>query len=103
MVTHTLIFSFLEEMSEMDRAQFFSEASAVILGSGLAESYQQRRHIPLPGDANSPVFVASAMAQVRCADLDAIQKLFTHPPLGEFVQRWQAKFPYQVVWVNTED
>jgi hypothetical protein len=106
MVTHTLVFSFPDEMSEADRDQFFREGSALVLGSGLAESYEHKRHIPLVSGAAtpaSPVFAASRVARIRCASLDAMQELFAYPPLAEFVRRWQRRFPYKVVVANTED
>lgn len=102
MVKHTLVFSFPEAMSGSDRDQFFSEAATAILGSGLVESFNHKPHLPLPGDARSPFFISSAMAEIRCVDLSTLQKLFEYSPLHEFVQRWQAIFPYKMVWVNTE-
>lgn len=106
MVMHTLIFSFPEQMSQADRDQFFREGSALVLGSRLAESYEHKRHIPVTSDAaasTSPVFAASGVARIRCASLEAMRELFAYPPLGEFVRRWQSRFPYQVVSANTED
>ncbi|QMU67345.1 hypothetical protein [Streptacidiphilus sp. P02-A3a] len=106
MVTHTLVFSFPADMTEADRDRFFQEGSALVLGSGLAESYEHRRHIPLVDDVGevlAPVFVASAIAQVRCRDLDAMRRLFAYPALGAFVQRWQRQFPYQAVTINSQD
>jgi hypothetical protein len=106
MVTHTLIFSFPDDMTEADREQFFSEGSDLVLGSGLAESYQYKRHIPLASNAGtsaSPVFTASVVTQIRCASLDVMRRLFAYQPLGDFTRRWHEKFPYNVVSVNTED
>ncbi|MCX5339148.1 hypothetical protein [Streptomyces atratus] len=106
MVTHTLVFQFTGAMTEEDRARFFREGAALVLGSGLAESYRHWPHTPLSdevGAAVAPVFVPSAMAQIKCADLDTMRKLFAYPPLMEFVQQWQARFPYKAVSVNTED
>jgi len=103
MVTHTLVFSFPDQMSDADRDQFFSEGSALILDSGLVESYEHKRSIPVASDVNASAFVASAIARARCADLDTMRKFFAYPPLIQFVRRWQDKFPYDVVWVNTED
>ena len=106
MVTHTLVFQFSDEMSEADRARFFREGSALVLGSGLADSYRHWPNVPLHDDvgaAVAPVFVPSAMAQVKCPDLDTMRKLFAYGPLLEFVQQWQQRFPYKAVSVNTED
>jgi hypothetical protein len=106
MVTHTIVFSFPDDMSEADRDQFFSEGSAVVLASGFAEAYLHGRNIPIVDEAAAalpPIFAASAIAYVRCADIDSAKKLFAHAPLGEFVKQWQAKFPYKAVSVNTQD
>jgi hypothetical protein len=106
MVTHTLLFSFPEEMTEADRERFFREGSALILGSGLARSYEYKRHIPLASDAarEAPAeFTASAVALIKCASHEAMRELFAYPSLGEFVRSWQARFPYRVVTANTED
>ncbi|MER5618067.1 hypothetical protein [Streptomyces sp. NPDC002215] len=106
MVTHTLVFGFPDAMSEADRARFFREGSALVLGSGFADSYRHWPHVPLTDDvgaALAPVFVPSEMAQIKCADLDTMRRLFAHPPLLDFVQRWQAQFPYRAVSVNTKD
>jgi hypothetical protein len=103
MVTHTLVFAFPDEMSEAERERFFTEGAALATGSGLVESYEYRRSISLSSDVTAPDFVASAMAQVRCADAETMRKYFAYPPLREFVRRWQREFPYRIVWVNTED
>jgi hypothetical protein len=102
MVTHTLVFSFPETMPKPDREQFFSELGEAVLGTGLAQSFIHKPHLPLPSDAHAPVFVSSGLAEVRCADLAALEKLSVHPLLGEFVLRWHGRFPYQVVWVNSD-
>jgi hypothetical protein len=106
MVTHTLVFHFSDEMSGADRAQFFREGSALVLASGLADSYRHWPHVPLHDDVGAevaPVFVPSAMARITCRDLGTMRELFAHPPLLEFVRHWQSRFPYQAVSVNTEE
>ncbi len=102
MVTHTIFFAFPDEMTEADRAEFFREGTAMALASDLVESYVHKPSIPLPTHV-APAFVPSAMAQMRYPDLASLQKYLTHPPVGEFVRKWQQKFPYQAVSVNTED
>lgn len=102
MVTHTILFSFPDEMSEADRDAFFSEGTAMALDSGLVESYEYQPSIPLSTHV-APVFAPSAMAQIRYADLDAMTAYLAHPPVGEFVRRWQLRFPYRAVSVNTEN
>ncbi|GAB3744480.1 hypothetical protein GCM10027598_79140 [Amycolatopsis oliviviridis] len=103
MLTHTLVFSFPDSMSGSDRERFFGELANIIGSSGIADSFVYRKHVPLAEESHAPVFVSSAIAEVRCADLGTLEKLSVHPPLGEFTQRWMTAFPYQVVWVNSED
>ncbi|MEV4517959.1 hypothetical protein AB0K00_54515 [Dactylosporangium sp. NPDC049525] len=102
MVTHTILFSFPDEMSQADRDEFFREGTVMALESGLVLSYAHQASIQLPTHVE-PAFVPSAMAQIRYADVASLQRYLTHPPVGEFVQRWRAKFPYRAVSVNTED
>ncbi|MCC3771555.1 hypothetical protein [Streptomyces sp. UNOC14_S4] len=102
MIIHTLVFSFSDSMPEAERKQFFSEMSQVILGSGLAEKIDHKPHLRLPDDAYAPVFVSSAIAEISCADLPTLQKLTGYPKLGEFRDKWQAKYPYKVIWTNHE-
>jgi hypothetical protein len=106
MVTHTLLLSFPDGMTKADRDQFFREGSDLVLGSGLAESYEHASHVMIEsgaGSAASPVFATSEMVRIRCSSLDAMRKLFAYPPLGEFARRWQEKFPYKAAVANTED
>jgi hypothetical protein len=102
MVTHTILFSFPDEMSAADCDEFVREGTLMALDSGLVESYVFKPAIPLPHDV-PPVFVPSAMAQIRYADIDAMRAYLKHPPVGEFVRKWQSRFTYQAVSVNTED
>jgi len=102
MVTHTIFFAFPEQMTEADRAEFFREGTAMALGSGLVESYVYRPAIPLPTQV-APAFVPTDMAQMKYPDLDSLRKYLTHPPVAQFVRKWQRRFPYRAVSVNTED
>jgi hypothetical protein len=102
MVTHTILFSFPDEMSEADRDEFFREGIEMALESGLVLSYEHRPSIPLPTHVE-PAFVPSAIAQMRYADLESLRKYLQHPPVAEFVRRWRERFPYRAVSVNTED
>jgi hypothetical protein len=101
MVIHTLVFSFPSAMTEQDREQFFGEVKAIMLDGG-AQKFEHRAHLPLPADARASVFVASAIAQISFPDLDAVAAASALPALGEFIGRWQARFPYQHVWANHE-
>jgi hypothetical protein len=101
MITHTLIYSFPPAMTEQDRKQYFEEARAMMLGEGKASKFQHWAHQPLPGD-RAPVFTATDVAQVDFADLDALAAALALPALREFINRWQARFPFKVVFANYE-
>ncbi|WP_410567504.1 hypothetical protein [Amycolatopsis sp. cmx-4-61] len=101
-MTHTIFFAFPDQMTEADRAEFFREGSAMALGSGLVESYVYRPAIPLPTQV-APAFVPTDMAQMKYPDLDSLREYLSHPPVAQFVRKWQRKFPYRAVSVNTED
>ena len=102
MVTHTIFFAFPDQMTEADRTEFFREGSAMALGSGLVESYVYKPAIPLPTQV-APAFVPTDMAQMKYPDVDSLRKYLSHPPVAQFVRRWQRRFPYRAVSVNTED
>jgi len=90
-------------MTEGDRKQYFAEMREIVEESGLAEGFEHRDHIALPPmDEHAPVFVASALAQIVLPDLNAVGALGSTKALQEFMGRWQARYPYKVVWINTE-
>jgi hypothetical protein len=102
MITHTLIYSFPPAMTGQDRQQFFDEIGAIMLGEGNASKFERRPHLPLPADEHAPVFAATDIAQIAFADLDAVGAASALPALHELMGRWQARFPYKVVWANHE-
>ncbi|MFE0171394.1 hypothetical protein ACFWZ2_03690 [Streptomyces sp. NPDC059002] len=99
-VVHTLIFSFPGTMPADQQATFYDELRDVVMGSGLALSVDHKPHLPLPDDAQAPVFVSSGIAELRCKDLATLERLTGYQPLNDFRTRWQAKYPYKVVWTN---
>lgn len=102
MITHTLIYSFPPAMTEQDRKQYFDEVSAIILGEGKASKFRHWAHQPLPGGDHAPVFTATDVAQFDFADLDAVAAASGLSALREFISRWQARFPFKVVFANHE-
>lgn len=102
MITHTLIYSFPPAMTEQDRKQFFDEVGEMLTGEGKASRFQHWAHRPLPDDDHAPVFTATDVAQFDFADMDALAAASALPALREFVGRWQARFPYKLVWANHE-
>jgi hypothetical protein len=102
MVSHTMIASFTDTIPDADLDQFLKDMEQVVSDSGHIQSFAARRHIRVPADEHSPVFVATVVVQLDFADLAALNASFTAPGLEEFIERWQARYPYQVVWVNHE-
>ncbi|MCP2256648.1 hypothetical protein LX15_000331 [Streptoalloteichus tenebrarius] len=102
MIVHTLVYSFPSTMDESARREFFAEMREVVLGSGLADSFDYRFHLPSSGDAHAAVFVASAIARISCPDVAALEALSASPELLDTISRWQTRTPYQVVWANHE-
>jgi hypothetical protein len=102
MIIHTLIYSFPDTMTDQDREQFFRELETMMLGEGGATKFTYRSHLPLPNDAHAPVFAATDIAQLGFDSLHAIEEASALPALREFMVRWQARFPYNVVWANHE-
>jgi hypothetical protein len=100
MITHTLIYSFPPSMTEQDRKQYFDEARAMMLGTGKASRLEHWAHQPLPGGDHAPVFAATDVAEVDFDDMDAATAALTMPVLREFLDRWQARFPFKVVFAN---
>ena len=103
MFYQTMIVSFTETPppdAELD--QFLKEMEQVMRDSGLAQTFAGRRAIRVPGDDHSPVFAASAIVLIGYADMDALNGSFTAPGLAEFIQRWQSRYPYRLVWANHE-
>jgi hypothetical protein len=102
MIIHTLIYSLPDAMPQSDHDQFFSEIGAIMMDQGHASSFEHSPHLALAADAYAPVFVATDTAQIVFTDLDAVAAASALPALRDFIGRWQARFPYRVVWANTE-
>ncbi|MFF1651670.1 hypothetical protein [Streptomyces sp. NPDC058240] len=84
--------------SELD--QYLKEFEELVMGSGLVESFAARHHIRAQGDDHAPVAIASAILQLRLADLDALNATFTMPGAVDLIKRWQGRYPYKAIWVN---
>jgi hypothetical protein len=87
-------------MPDDKRAEFFAEMAEICQTSGLVEAVDHKPHISMPDDAYAPVFRASAVAELRFQDKDHLQKMNEYQPLADFRTKWQALYPYKVVWVN---
>lgn len=97
-----MIVSFTDPIPDAELDQFLKGMEQLMLDSGQMTSFAARRNIRIPADDHSPVFAATAIVQFGLADLDALNASFGAPGLEEFIQRWQSRHPYRVVWANHE-
>jgi hypothetical protein len=102
MISHTMIVAFDSSIPDTDLDQYLKDIENLMMDSGHVQTFTARRHIRVPADDHSPVFVASAIVQLDVADLDALNAVFTLPGTEELIRRWQSRYPYKVVWVNHE-
>ena len=102
MIVHTLIFSFGDGRTQAEQDKFLATVADISLKSGLCTRVETRKHLPLPNDAYAPVFVASAVAQLFCPSLEAVDELSGADALVSFERGEQQRSPYGVVWANTE-
>ena len=102
MIVHTLIFAFGEGRTQAEQDHFLDTVADISLKSGLCTRVESRKHLPLPNDAYAPVFVASAVAQLFCPTLEAVDELSGAEALVSFERSEQQRSPYGVVWANTE-
>ncbi|MGW0083569.1 hypothetical protein [Streptomyces sp. NPDC003393] len=102
MIHHTMIVAFDSPIPESALRQYLKEFEELVMGSGLVESFAAQHHIRVPGDDHAPVAVASAVLQLRLADIDALDAAFTMPGAVDLIKRWQGRHPYKAIWVNHE-
>jgi hypothetical protein len=102
MISHTMIVSFDSPILDPELDQFLSEMKKLMLDSGHVETFESRRHIRIAGDDHAPLFVATAIVRLEVAEIADLDALFAVPGTEELIGRWQARFPYKVVWANHE-
>ncbi|AEN08432.1 MULTISPECIES: hypothetical protein [unclassified Streptomyces] len=100
MITHTMLVSFTDPISDSDLDQFISDIEKSMRNTGVVETFSAQHHIPVPGEEAIPAFIATAVLQFGVADRDALVALFAAPGAGEVIHKWQARHPYKVAWVN---
>ncbi|MFE0176023.1 hypothetical protein ACFWZ2_27235 [Streptomyces sp. NPDC059002] len=100
MIYHTMIVSFDSGMPDAELDRYLKDIEDLMLGSGQVETFSAQRHIRVPGDDHSPMFIASAVVQLGLADIEALNATFALPGLGQLIKRWQSRYPYRVTWVN---
>ncbi|MEV5612755.1 hypothetical protein [Streptomyces sp. NPDC052225] len=101
-IQHTMIVSFPDNTPDSDVDQFLKDIEKVMRASGSVETFAANRHIRVPADEHSPVFVATAIVQIGVADRDALDAAYAVPGLEDVITHWQSRHPYQVVWANHE-
>ncbi|MEW2517120.1 hypothetical protein [Actinacidiphila alni] len=102
MISHTMIVSFPPTIPDADLDQYLQDIEAVMRDSGRIVSFAARRHIRVAADDHSPVFAATAIVRIDVEDRAALDAAFAVPGVEELIGRWQARYPYQVVWANHE-
>lgn len=102
MIHHTMIVAFNSPIPASELDAYIKEFEELVTGSGTVESVAARHHIRVPGDDHAPVAVASAILQLRVADLDALNATFALPGAVDLIRRWQSRYPYQAIWANHE-
>jgi hypothetical protein len=70
MILHTLIFSFGDRRTPEERDEFLAQIKEICLGSGLTQHVATGVHEPATEDQYAPVFVSSAIAQLRFSELE---------------------------------
>lgn len=100
MIHHTMIVAFDNPIPSDELDQYLKEFEELVMRSGVVDSFAAQHHIRVPGDDHAPVAIASAVLQLRLADLDALNATFTMPGAADLIKRWQARHPYKTVWVN---
>ena len=102
MILHTLVFSFADRRTPQERDEFLAQIKKICLGSGLTQHVETAVHKPFAEDLYARVFVSSAIAQLLCADMEALGQLAAYEPLVTFEREQQKLKPYGVVWVNSD-
>lgn len=100
MIHHTMIVAFDNPIPASELDQYLTEFEELVMGSGLVDSFAAEHHIRVPGDDHAPVAIASAILQLRLADLDALNTTFSIPGALDLIKRWQGRYPYKAIWVN---
>ncbi len=102
MIQHTMIVSFNDPVPDADLDQFLADMEELMRASGQLKGFAARHNIRVPADDHSPVFAATAIVRFELADVEALNAAFQAPGLEDLIGRWQARYPYRVVWANHE-
>ncbi|MFJ4650588.1 hypothetical protein ACIP5Y_04835 [Nocardia sp. NPDC088792] len=102
MIQHTMIVSFNEPLPDGELDRYLTDIEQVMLGSGLVQSFEARRHLGVPGEEAIPALIGTAIVQLAVSDIDTLAKAFGAPGMHEVIDRWQSRHPYRVAWANHE-
>jgi hypothetical protein len=79
MITHTMIVSFDQPLSDTDLDQYLADIERAMLDTGFVQSVATRRHISIPGEEAIPALIATAIVQAALADIDALERRSPRP------------------------
>jgi hypothetical protein len=102
MITHTLLVSFPDETISDVVDQFLHELTESMAATGLVRRAAAATHIPTPGEDALPAFIGSAVLQFDVDDRSALGGVFADKAVEDLIQKWQARHPYRMAWVNHE-
>ncbi|MQY17227.1 hypothetical protein [Nocardia macrotermitis] len=102
MINHTMIVAFDEPLPDTELDRYLADIEQAMLGTGLAQSVVARRHLAIPGEAEIPALIATAVIQFALPDLETLGKAFAAPSVHEIIDRWQSRYPYKVAFANHE-
>ncbi|GAB6939822.1 hypothetical protein ACQP60_19755 [Isoptericola variabilis] len=102
MITHTMLVSFDDAISDTELGQFLADIETSMRATGVVRTFSTHRHVPVPGEDAIPALVATAVLHFGVDDRDDLATLFAAPGAVDVVHKWKASHPYQVAWVNYE-
>ncbi|MBU8828762.1 hypothetical protein [Mycolicibacterium goodii] len=102
MITHTMLVSFADPISDEELDRFISDIEKAMADTGVVRRFQAQRHIAVDGEQAIPAFIATAVLQFGVASEADLATLFAAPGAGAVIHTWQARHPYRVAWVNHE-
>ncbi|WP_423464946.1 hypothetical protein ACO229_11150 [Promicromonospora sp. MS192] len=102
MITHTMLVSFDDPISDIDLDQFLGDIEISMRDTGAVRSFSAHRHVPVAGEDAIPAFVATAVLHFGVDDRDGLAALFAAPGAVDVIHTWKTSHPYRVAWVNYE-
>ncbi|MGT2426111.1 hypothetical protein [Amnibacterium kyonggiense] len=97
-----MLVSFTEPIPEQALEEYVADVRSVMEETGVVRESWAQRHIPVAGEEAIPAFIATVVLQFSVDDEADLATLFAAPRAGEIIHAWQARYPYEVAWVNYE-